>query len=126
MPHMSQLDIRVRADGRDQDEGRVAAHWYVGKALEIYVNGEAFELGRSSGADNNCLIDTLRQKLPNVICCQKAVRKKLEERNGIMEARITSIQASFWSSTSVWRSSIYWENTMRSDECRSRGRTVSK
>ena len=42
MPHMSQLDIRVRADDQGQGEGRRAAHWYEGKALEIYVNGEPY------------------------------------------------------------------------------------
>ena len=75
---MSQLDIRVCADGVPQKAAKVAAHWYEGKALEIYVNGEAFELGRASGEGCNCLIDTLRQKLPGVIFSVAAVREDLE------------------------------------------------
>ena len=81
VPHMSQLDIRVFADGVQQAVAMEVPHWYEGRALEIFVNDVAFELGRASGDGCNCLIDTLRQKLPGIICSVAAVRAELEERH---------------------------------------------
>ena len=81
MPHMNQLDIRVFADGVQQAAAMVVPHWYEGRALEIYVNDVAFELGRANGDGCNCLIDTLRQKVPGIICNVAAVRAALEERH---------------------------------------------
>ena len=43
----------------------------------VRVEGRDFFFGRASGEDNNCLIDTLRQKLGNMVCSLEAVRVSL-------------------------------------------------
>ena len=43
----------------------------------LRVNGEDYIVGSASGADNNCLIDTLRQKLGNFPVSLAAVRDDL-------------------------------------------------
>ena len=88
MPRMNQLDIRVFVDGLQQAGAMEEPHWYEGRALEIYVNDVAFELGRASGDNCNCLINTLRQKVPGIICNVAAVRATLEERHRGMATHI--------------------------------------
>ena len=44
----------------------------------MWVDGVRFSLGTASGLRNNCLIDTLRQKL-DLVCSSGYVRKKLQE-----------------------------------------------
>ena len=53
------------------------------------VDGREYMLGCASGADNNCLIDTLRQKL-NIIASVGSVRRRLQERFPSGEARVTA------------------------------------
>ena len=60
VPHMFQMD--VRRDG--------AFFW---------VDGRKYRRGYASGRDNNCLIDTLRQKL-GLICNVEWVRSQLQLR----------------------------------------------
>lgn len=49
--------------------------------LEVEVDGQAYHLGSASGAGCNGLIDTLRQKLPGIICKVSNVRQELENRH---------------------------------------------
>lgn len=81
VPHMNQLSIRVYADGVKQAAAVVQPQWYEGKALEVFVNGEAFELGAANGDGCDCLIDTFRQELPGIICSVASVSQHLEERH---------------------------------------------
>ena len=82
VPHMAQLHIRVFADGSEQPKERKAPYWHLDKTLEICVNNESFRRGEASGAGCNCLIDTLRQKLPGAIDVSiPDVRAELENRH---------------------------------------------
>jgi len=56
----------------------------------IDVEGRTYVVGGASGDDNNCLIDTLRQKLPGVICNLNAVRNLLRQHFGSGAARVTA------------------------------------
>ena len=78
VPHMSETNIRIFADGVEQERSRPRLYWYQHLAVEILVDNSYFGLGRASGDGCNCLIDTLRQKLPDVICCVPEVRRRLE------------------------------------------------
>ena len=49
--------------------------------LDIVIDSQSYQLGSASGDGYNCLIDTLRQKLPGVICSVSGVRAALEERH---------------------------------------------
>ena len=86
---MSQTNIRILADGVLQSRGERRAYWYEGRAVEICIDGASYGLGRASGEGCNCLIDTLRQKLPAVICDVPLVRRLLEARHRQRETRIT-------------------------------------
>ena len=87
---MSQTGIRILAGGVPQTEGeRRPSFWYADRAVEIRIDDEVFGLGRASGDGCNCLIDTLRQKLPAVICNIPYVRSRLEERHQHRATRIT-------------------------------------
>ena len=44
----------------------------------LWLDGVRFSLGTASGNRNNCLIDTLRQKL-DLVCSTAYVREKLQE-----------------------------------------------
>ena len=61
MPHMQ--ETRVEFLGRTRNNERVAS-----------VNGKDYVVGRASGVENNCLIDTLRQKLGEPLVCLEAAR----------------------------------------------------
>ena len=72
---------------------------YEGKVLDIVIDGQSYQLGSASGAGCNCLIDTLRQKLPGVICSVSGVRAALEERHRSLPTRIdpgTYLPLDFW------------------------------
>ena len=56
--------------------------------LDIVIDGQSYQLGSASGDGYNCLIDTLRQKLPGVICSVSGVRAALEERHRNLPTRI--------------------------------------
>ena len=61
---------------RDMFVGTEATH-----KLDIKLDGQAFYLGSASGDGCHCLIDTLRQKLPGVMCSVSTVRSELERRH---------------------------------------------
>ena len=86
---MSQTNIRIFADGVLQSRGARRPFWYADRAVEICIDDAFFGLGRASGDGCNCLIDTLRQKLPAVICNIPYVRSRLEERHQHRATRIT-------------------------------------
>ena len=67
--------------------------------LEIEVDGHAYHLGTASGAGNNCLIDTLRQKLPGIICNVSNVRQELENRH---RGKATQISPGAYLSLDYW------------------------
>ena len=54
------------------------------------VDDRPYILGGASGVGCNCLIDTLRQKLPDIICNVVLVRHLLEQRHRDRPTRITS------------------------------------
>ena len=86
---MSQTNIRIFADGVLQSTGEQRPYWYEGRAVEMFIDDARFGLGRASGDGCNCLIDTLRQKLPAVICHVRLVRRLLEDRHQYRETSIT-------------------------------------
>ena len=53
------------------------------------LDGREYMLGHASGIDNNCLIDTLRQKL-SIIANVSSVRRRLQERFPSGEATVTA------------------------------------
>ena len=59
VPHMHQMS--VERDGQT-----------------VWVDGVRFALGKAIDTDNNCLIDTLRQKL-NIVCSTDYVRQELQK-----------------------------------------------
>ena len=79
---MSETRIRVVANGVEQTAARRTPYWYANQAIDVYVNGVAYGLGVASGDGCNCFIDSLRQKLPGVICSVPLVRALLEEPQG--------------------------------------------
>ena len=81
VPHMSETRIRIVADGVEQTTARRAPYWYRNKILDIELDGHSYHLGSASGDGCNCLIDTLRQVLPGIICNVAAVRAELERRH---------------------------------------------
>ena len=81
MPHISEMNIRIFADDVEQTAAQRHAFWYRGHKLDIKLDGQAFYLGSASGDGCNCLIDTLRQKLPGVMCSVSTVRSELERRH---------------------------------------------
>ena len=67
--------------------------------LDIVIDGQSYQLGSASGDGCNCLIDTLRQKLPGVICSVPGVRAALEERHRNLPTRIAPrayLPLDFW------------------------------
>jgi hypothetical protein len=64
VPHISETRIRIPANGVEQTEAHRQPFWYQSQVLEIEVDGHAYHLGSASRAGYNCLIDTLRQRLP--------------------------------------------------------------
>ena len=67
--------------------------------LDIVIDGQSYQLGSASGDGYNCLIDTLRQKLPGVICSVSGVRAALEERHRNLPTRIAPrayLPLDFW------------------------------
>ena len=81
VPHISEMNIRILADGFEQTAARMTPYWYRGVRLDIKLDGQSFRLGRASGDGCNCLIDTLRQQIPGVICSVPLVRSELERRH---------------------------------------------
>ena len=81
MPHISETRIRISSNGVEKTEAHREPFWYQREVLDIEVDGHAYHLGSASGAGCNCLIDTLRQKLPSIICNVANVRQELENRH---------------------------------------------
>ena len=94
VPHISETRIRIVADGVEQTAANKAPYWYQDKVLEIEVDGRSYHLGCASGDGFNCLIDTLRQALPSVMCSVAAVRSALEDRHRGLPTEI--VRASFY------------------------------
>lgn len=65
LPHV-RGEVDVRLLGRLENETGV-----------VQINGVDYLVGSASGADNNCLIDTLRQKLGNLFVSLAGVRDEL-------------------------------------------------
>ena len=63
---------------------------YEGQVLDIVIDSKSYRLGSASGLGCNCRIDTLRQKLPGVICSVPGVRAALEERHSSSSTPIVS------------------------------------
>ena len=97
---MSQTSIRIMADGIYQSRQQREPHWWEGKALEIIVDGNSFQLGHASGDGCNCLIDTLRQAMgAGVVCNVAAVRERLERRHAGLPSRIVPrdyLELDYW------------------------------
>ena len=79
--HMSETCISIVADGVEQRAANRAPYWYRGQVLDIELDGQSYHLGSASGDGCNCLIDTLRQVLPGIMCGVAAVRSALEDRH---------------------------------------------
>ena len=67
----------------------------------LTLDDQAYVIGFASGAQNNCLIDTLRQKL-EIIADTKYVRRRLQERFPSGEAQVTN--DNFLELQAHWRS----------------------
>ena len=81
VPHISETRIRILADNVEQMAAQREPNWYRGKIIDIDIEGASYHMGTATGAGCNCLIDTLRQKLPGIICHVPLVRSMLEERH---------------------------------------------
>ena len=79
--HISETRIRIFADSLEQMAAQRRPYWYRGKIVDIDIAGVSYHLGIASGDGCNCLIDTLRQTLPGIICNVPLVRRMLEERH---------------------------------------------
>ena len=81
VPHMCETRITCTADGFEMT-GRLCVNWWQQyQCVRFTVNeSEQFFMGRASGEECNCLIDTLRQQL-NLECDVKAVRAYVQERH---------------------------------------------
>ena len=77
VPHMTQTSVEVLADGRVQ----LDPFWWINHEVVVKVQGREYIQGAASGAGCNCLIDTLRQQIPQLICNVRAVRRALEDRH---------------------------------------------
>jgi hypothetical protein len=78
VPHISETQIRISCNGVEQTEAHREPYWYRNQVIDIEVDGHTYRLGNASGDECNCLIDTLRQKLPGIICNISWVRQELE------------------------------------------------
>jgi hypothetical protein len=99
VPHISETRIRISTNGVEQTEAHRQPFWYQSQVLEIEVDGHAYHLGSASGAGCNCLIDTLRQKLPGIICKVSNVRQELENRHRGLATQISPgayLPLDFW------------------------------
>jgi len=99
VPHISETQIRVSSNGVEQTEAHREPFWYENQVLEIEVAGHAYRLGSASGDGCNCLIDTLRQKLPGIICNVSQVRQELENRH---RGKATQISPGAYLSLDFW------------------------
>ena len=100
MPHISETRIRILADGVEQIAANRAPNWYRGHVLDIEIDGKGYHLGSASGDGYNCLIDTLRQVLPGIMCNVAAVRSALEDRHRGLHTEIIPgdyLSLDFWS-----------------------------
>ena len=88
MPHLSETHIRILANGIEQMTARRRPFWYEGQVLEIVIDGQSYAMGSASGEGCNCLIDTLRQTLPGVMCSVPRVRATLEDRHRNLPTRV--------------------------------------
>ena len=81
VPHMRETRITCTADGLDM-EGRLSVDWWRQyRDVCFTVNGaEQFSMGKASGAECNCLIDTLRQQM-NLECNITEVRNYVQARH---------------------------------------------
>ena len=99
MPHISETNIRIVANGVEQTSARREPLWYQGQVLQIELNGHSYRMGSASGDGCNCLIDTLRQVLPGVISSVAAVRAELENRHRGLRTHIVPgafLPLDFW------------------------------
>ena len=81
VPHMRETVITCTADGLDI-EGRLSVDWWRHyQDVCFCINGaDQFSMGKASGDQCNCLIDTLRQQM-NLECDTRAVRNYVQARH---------------------------------------------
>ena len=81
VPHMRETRITCIADGVDM-VGQLRQHWWaLHRDVRFTVNGvHHFSMGKASGDQCNCLIDTLRQQL-HLECDIRAVRAYVQARH---------------------------------------------
>ena len=73
VPHLRQTITRCTADGT-QMQGRMQVYWWREyHDVRFVINEQHFKMGKASGHECNCLIDTLRQQL-HLDCDVRAVR----------------------------------------------------
>ena len=87
--HISQISIRIVANGVEQKAARREPYWYQKKILDIQLGNKSYHLGSASGDGCNCLIDTLRQVILGIMCNVAGVRAKLENRHHAWRTNIT-------------------------------------
>ena len=78
VPHIRQLSWRPLGQSRQS-----------GNEL-VEVEGRTFAVGFATGDDNNCLIDTLRQKLPGLVCNLTDVRDLLQKHFASGPTKVTA------------------------------------
>ena len=80
VPHMNETAVQIFAGGAEILRGaKMQAHWQRGRDVVVKVDGICFHTGSASGANMNCLIDTLRQVVAGGVDCDvQAVRDRIE------------------------------------------------
>ena len=100
-PHLQQTQISISVQGEAIECNQRLPEWWIGQQLEISVDDIWFVLGSASGQCCNCLIDTLRQVLPTVVCDVALVRAELERRHAEKSTAILPFEyldlATYWS-----------------------------
>jgi hypothetical protein len=77
VPHEKQVDIKIIDEGTQVPlHVQLPVGWWHRRRVVVRIDGLDFSIGRASGHQNNCLIDSLRQCL-DMICHVENLRSKL-------------------------------------------------
>jgi hypothetical protein len=104
VPHMNETPVQIFLGGAELLKGaQMQSHWRKGRDIVVKVDGVCFNTGSASGANMNCLIDTLRQVVVGGVECNvQTVRDRIER--DFPEVR----PGDFLELQSHWRAAITW------------------
>ena len=102
--HMNETLVQIFLGGAELLKGaQMQCHWRKGRDIVVKVDGVCFNTGSASGANMNCLIDTLRQVVVGGVECNvQTVRDRIE--SDFPEVR----PGDFLELQSHWRAAITW------------------